>query len=102
MLLLTLLPISNNSVLTGVDSARADQEQSIELPITGMTCAACGFAVKTVLKRLDGVHDAKISYEKKSATVSYDPQQVTPEQMAEAVNATGTFGIDLQAVEKNP
>jgi copper chaperone CopZ len=102
MLLFTLLPISNSSVLPGVDSVWAGQEQSIELPITGMTCAACGFAVKTVLKRLDGIHDAKVSYEKKSATVTYDLQQVTPEQMAEAVNATGTFGIDLQAVEKNP
>ncbi len=102
MLLFTLLQISNSSVLTGVDSVWAGQEQSIELPVTGMTCAACGFAVKTVLKRLDGVHDAKVSYEKKTAIVSYDPQRVTPEQMAEAVNATGTFGIDLHSVEKHP
>ncbi|VFQ43489.1 heavy-metal-associated domain-containing protein [Desulfoluna butyratoxydans] len=85
-----------------VGSAWAGQNQSIELPITGMTCAACSLAVKTVLKRLDGIHQVRVSFEKKTAVVIYNPQQVTPEQMAQAVNDTGKFGTDLHAVENYP
>jgi copper chaperone CopZ len=80
-----------------ISSARAAETQTVELPVEGMTCAACTFAVKTVLKRLDGVHEVKVSYGERKAVVVYDPQQVTPEQMAEAVNATGSYQVVLPA-----
>lgn len=81
----------------GISSAQAAGKQTVELPVEGMTCAACNFAVKTVLQRLDGVHEAKVNYGERKAVVVYGPQQVSPEQMAEAVNATGSFQVVLTA-----
>jgi len=47
------------------------------------------------LERLDGVVHADVSFEDKTATVQYDPSQVTPEQMIAAVNGIG-FRASLQ------
>ncbi len=53
--ILSLVAMNHGSLSNHlVGNAWAGQEQTIELSVTGMTCAACGFAVKTVLKRLDG------------------------------------------------
>ena len=48
------------------------------------------------MERLDGVVHADVSFEEKTATVQYDPSQVTPQQMITAVNGIG-FRASLQA-----
>ena len=55
------------------------------LHIEGMTCGACATAVKQVLRKVDGVKDARVSLEEKSAVVTYDAAKVTPEKIARAV-----------------
>jgi len=56
------------------------------LHIDGMTCGACATAVKHVLKRVDGVTNARVSYEEKKAVVTYDAAKVTPEKIARTVS----------------
>jgi Cu+-exporting ATPase len=62
---------------------------SVTLNVEGMTCASCSVAVRTALKRLDGVRDARVSVEEKRAVVDYEPAKVTPQQMVDAVNRLG-------------
>lgn len=62
---------------------------SVTLTVEGMTCASCSVAVRTALKRLDGVRDARVSVEEKRAVVDYEPARVTPQQMIDAVNRLG-------------
>lgn len=62
---------------------------SVTLTVEGMTCASCSVAVRTALKRLDGVQDARVSVEEKRAVVDYEPAKVTPQQMVDAVNRLG-------------
>ena len=59
------------------------------LRIEGMTCPSCAAAVRLALGRLDGVREAKVSFEGKQARVTYDPAKVTPEQMVRAVDKLG-------------
>ena len=47
------------------------------------------------MERLDGVVHAEVSFEEKAATVQYDPNKVSPEQMIAAVNGIG-FRASLQ------
>src|SRR6266542_1076531 len=54
--------------------------------IEGMTCGACATAVKQVLGKVDGVKDARVSYEEKKAVVTYDPATVTAEKIARTVS----------------
>src|SRR2546425_4480428 len=58
---------------------------SISLNVDGMTCPSCSVAVRTALKKVDGVKDAKVSVSDKRAIVDYDPRKATPQQMVDAV-----------------
>jgi copper chaperone CopZ len=49
--------------------------------------------VQLVLERLDGVAEAKVSFEEKRAVVTYQPNKVTVQQMIEAVTRSG-FGAE--------
>src|SRR4051812_10204640 len=66
------------------------------LTITGMSCAACQAHVQKALQRQPGVADASVNLMTHEATVDYDPAAVAPEQLVEAVRATG-YGADLPA-----
>jgi Cu+-exporting ATPase len=60
----------------------------IDLPIEGMTCAACASRIERRLNKLDGV-TASVNYATEQAAVEYDPAQATPETLVEAVEAVG-------------
>ena len=62
--------------------------QHLELPIEGMTCASCAVRIERKLKKLDGV-DASVNYATETATVDFDPQAVSPEQLLATVEAAG-------------
>src|SRR4051794_16383440 len=61
---------------------------TIELPITGMTCASCASRIERKLNKLEGVN-ASVNYATEKATVDYDPQAVEPDQLIGAVEAAG-------------
>jgi P-type Cu+ transporter len=61
---------------------------TIELPITGMTCASCANRVERRLNELDGV-SASVNYATEKARVDFDAGTVDPEQLVEAVESAG-------------
>jgi Cu+-exporting ATPase len=61
--------------------------QSIELDITGMTCASCANRIEKKLNKLDGV-TATVNYSTEKAKVTY-ADTVTPEQLLETVEQAG-------------
>ncbi len=60
--------------------------------ISGMTCGGCANAVTKVLLALSGVEKAEVSYIEAKAEVSYDPGQVSPEQLKAAIASAG-YGV---------
>ncbi len=60
----------------------------VELPISGMTCASCANRIERKLNKLDGV-SASVNYATEKATVDFDPADVAPERLVEAVEAAG-------------
>lgn len=62
------------------------------LLISGMTCGGCASAVTKVLLALPGVVKAEVSHIAANAEVSYDPGQVTPEQLKAAIASAG-YGV---------
>jgi len=57
--------------------------------VEGMTCGLCPISVTTALKKLDGVVDAKASYEEKSAWAKYDEEKVNVSKLIDAINGLG-------------
>ena len=62
--------------------------ESVELPITGMTCASCANRIERKLNKLEGV-SATVNYATEKATVEFDAAAVAPEQLVAAVEAAG-------------
>jgi copper chaperone CopZ len=62
--------------------------QTTSFNIEGMTCAiGCAKTIETKLSGLDGVQKATVDFDKKTATVEYDPAVQTPEKLATFVEA---------------
>ncbi len=78
-------------------SAQGNLKQ-VTLRVEGMYCAACPATVRLALKRLPGVVNAKVSYKEKKATISYQPEKVTVEQMIKAIKNSGYGASRLPAI----
>jgi len=61
--------------------------QRLELPIEGMTCAACAVRIEKKLNKLEGV-EATVNYATERATVAFAPA-VAPSELVAAVEAAG-------------
>lgn len=61
----------------------------VTLKVGGMTCDACAFSVKTALKSVEGVKEAKVRFEKGEAEVRYIEGTATVDQMIEAISKIG-------------
>jgi Cu+-exporting ATPase len=61
----------------------------IDIPVQGMTCAACQASVQKALQRQPGVLDAAVNLMMHNAAVTYDPAVTRPESLVEAIRETG-------------
>jgi copper chaperone CopZ len=75
----------------------AADTQRVALHVEGMTCGGCAISTRVVLKRLDGVRTAEVSYEDRRALVTYDRSRVTPQQMIAALKEK--LGYTARVVE---
>jgi mercuric ion binding protein len=64
--------------------------QTASFTVEGMTCAiGCAKTIQEELTNLDGVQTAKVDFDKKLATVTFDKTIQTPESLTKVVQATG-------------
>jgi P-type Cu+ transporter len=77
------------STVTGDRPAAAHDgaERSVELTISGMTCASCAARIEKKLNRLDGV-TATVNFATEKARVSY-PDGVSPQELVSVVQQAG-------------
>src|SRR5690606_4982949 len=78
----------------------ADQatRRTVELAISGMTCASCANRIERKLNKLDGV-EATVNYATEKATVSH-PENIAPEDLIATVEQAG-YSAALPAVEES-
>jgi mercuric ion binding protein len=54
-----------------------------------MDCATCPLLIRTALERVNGVNEAKVSYERREAVVTFDDSRVSVAQLVEATTEVG-------------
>src|SRR3954468_3725067 len=74
--------------------------ETIRIPVTGMTCAACSARVQRALQKQPGVADANVNLMMKTATVRFDPGVVTPKRLVETIKETG-YGAELASPDQS-
>jgi Cu+-exporting ATPase len=67
---------------------------TINIPVTGMHCAACVGRVQGALDNMPGVSSAVVNLMTNTATVAYDPATTAPEALVEAIETTG-YGASI-------
>ncbi len=72
---------------------------TIDLPITGMTCAMCQKNVSRALSKAEGVISANVNLASEKATVSYLPGLTRRRDLAAAVERAGYGVIDTSAAD---
>ena len=86
---------------TAAAAAEVGNRARTTLHIEGMTCSGCETSVKIVVKKLPGVSDAEVSYEKKTAVITHDPDKVSSEQIAEAIRTTLGYEVTVVATTRS-
>ncbi|HMO86380.1 MAG TPA: heavy metal translocating P-type ATPase, partial [Lacipirellulaceae bacterium] len=65
------------------------QAERCDLPITGMSCAACARRIEQTLQQTPGVRRAGVNFATSKATVEYDPRQTGVRRLMDAVKDVG-------------
>lgn len=71
------------------------------LYIDGMTCVNCQNKIEQVLKKTPGVESAKVSYQKGTADIAFDPDWVTLEELRQVIRGAGYEVLLEPAVRKS-
>ena len=66
--------------------------KSIEVPISGMSCAACAVSVESMLKETKGIQSASVNYASQSALISLEKEGMN---LTEAKKNIQSIGYDL-------
>lgn len=76
-----------------VDRSSAARLATAEFRVDGMTCGGCALATEMAVKKLAGVRSADAEYDEATGegrcTVAYDPEAVTVERIAGAIEKAG-------------
>ncbi len=72
---------------------------TIRIPVSGMTCAACSSRVQRTLQKQAGVADASVNLMMKTATVTFDPAAIAPDELVAAIRDTG-YGAELASPDQ--
>jgi P-type Cu+ transporter len=73
-------------------------EQTVSLPLTGMSCANCAGNIQRGLSKLEGVREAQVNFAAEQATVVFDPARHTVADLVAQVEKGG-YGVPLARVE---
>ena len=63
--------------------------QTVTLDVKNMTCAVCPITVKKALEKVAGVTSATVDFDKKTASVTFDPDKANPGTLAKATSDAG-------------
>ncbi len=72
---------------------------TLELPLTGMTCANCASTIQRRLNKTEGVLEANVNFASEKALVTYAPGAVTRADLVAAVRQAGYDVVEAQPDE---
>jgi mercuric ion binding protein len=70
-------------------TALAGNLKTVVLDVQNLTCPVCPITVKKALAKVPGVADSKIDFDKKTATVQFDPDRANTAALVKATTDAG-------------
>lgn len=84
----------------GRNAASTVTLERVNIPVTGMTCAACQSFIQRTLAGEAGVQDATVNLMLHNATVTFDPRLTSPSGLVEKIRSTG-YGAELPVANES-
>ena len=82
-------------------SAALSSGERVDLPVSGMSCAACARAIENQLSSTAGVTSAHVNFATSIATVEFDPARAAVRNLVNAIEELG-YGVPQPAAGENP
>ena len=95
-------PVTNEDVMSGRrnDHSRPNGAgERVDLPITGMTCAACANRIEKQLGKQAGVDSCSVNFATSKATVNFDPEKIKVSDLIQTVKDVGYDTAGTSKVE---
>ncbi|NOQ42187.1 MAG: HAD-IC family P-type ATPase, partial [Desulfuromusa sp.] len=85
--------------VTGEAESATPQLELLRFSISGMSCATCASTIEKLLKKLPGIDTVNVNLAANFAQVSYEPQQVTKNDIFSAVDEAGFSAFQDQQAD---
>jgi periplasmic mercuric ion binding protein len=85
----TLSSLSVLGMLLAAGGALAAPPQTVALAVENMTCGTCPIVVKKALEKVAGVSATAVDFDKKTATVTFDPDKTSTARLTQATTEAG-------------
>lgn len=85
---------SDSQLIINIDS----NESITKVNISGMTCQSCVRSIEDTISKKPGIHKITVSLPERNATIIYDPNQVTPQEICEYIDDMG-FEASLPLID---
>ena len=82
-------------------TAPTESLEHCDIPVSGMTCAACSARVQRALERTPGVSAANVNLMTNQATVDFDPAMTAAAALVEVIREAG-YGAEVPRTELAP
>jgi len=79
------------ALFAGEEAKLPEGQAKASISVSGMTCGGCCAKIETAVAKLDGVVNVKADYEKGIATVVYQKDKVSVDQIVETINTNTSF-----------
>src|SRR5580692_5461698 len=89
-----------SETVSGRDAPSTDTLERVNIPVTGMTCAACQSFIQRTLAGEPGVQDATVNLMLHNATIAFDPDVISPSGLVEKIRSTG-YGAELPVANES-
>ena len=69
------------------------------IPVSGMHCASCASLIESTLTDIDGVKSSSVNYGTEKATLEFDPEKITLEELSKSIEPLGYAFLNTQKKE---
>lgn len=84
-----LSPSGESNASTPLLQPLLDNDATVRITITGMTCQSCVRSIEETISRGEGIHSIKVNLAEKCGLVQYDPSVITPKSICESIEDMG-------------
>lgn len=93
-------PIEASTAASTAETLGNSNVKDIQIPIEGMTCAACSQTIERRLKKAPGVSSVSVNLATEVAQIHYDPEQIRLSEIKVIISKLGFTPLELKTGPK--